>query len=341
MKKIFSLLFFTLLIVAVSAQTTVKNQLAIDFAWYPSNLEGYRETGFVPVDFSSISASELAHLDGGRDLGGNGYEAQVKAVRSYTLPWLRGAGPLTSGNNVEVQLRGEFSPVSINTVVRTILTPLAFLNIDAAVFLGTGWTAAGLNGLALNTEADPFEPIPLEGLVLGTSFGLTGQFDFGVLVPGDWTHVAVVYRAGLDYRLNTAAGEAVPWQWLADAGENFNGWTWNQTALLAYQTPALKLVDAFGVLLETNQNITQFHESPMNEGGWGSDFMEVFLGPIVVLKWGGSHSLNIQFQFATERDYTDESVGNEHFFYRRVDTANPTYWYFRRAAFSYTFVCSQ
>ncbi|MDY7029412.1 MAG: hypothetical protein SVR04_14065, partial [Spirochaetota bacterium] len=55
---------------------------------------------------------------------------------------------------------------------------------------------------------------------------------------------------------------------------------------------------------------------------------------ILDLKEG--HALTIQAQFARERDYTDATVGNESFLNRSVDTDNPTYWYFRRVALSYS-----
>jgi len=337
MKKFILLFLFVYLVSSVSAQRTEENRLTIDFAWYPANLDGYEITGFAPIDYSTVPAADFSGLqDGGRDLGGQAFEAQVKALRSYKIPWLRGTGPLTSGNNIEVQLQGELSPVSLNTVVRTRFTPLAVLTMDAALSAGTGWSLGNLNGLALNTAEEPYDPTPLGGFVLGGDFGVTAQFDLGAVVPGDWTHLLMLYRSGVEYRMNTSAEGDEPWQWLADSGENYNGWNWSQTALLGYATPALKLLDTAGFLLETSRRITNYDLSPMDSGGWGSDFLEVFFGPVVVLKWGSGHSMNIQMQFARERDYTDGSVANESFIYREVDTVNPTYWYFRRVAMSYS-----
>ena len=76
----------------------------------------------------------------------------------------------------------------------------------------------------------------------------------------------------------------------------------------------------------------------MDEGGWGSDFMKVNIAPVAVVELKEGHKLTIQFQFARERDYTDATVGNESFLNRSVDSENPSYWYFRRIAFSYRMV---
>src|SRR6056297_338795 len=132
---------------AVSAQFTAENRLIVDFAWYPANLGGYKITGYSPLDYSTVPAEDFPLPgDESRDLGGQAFEGQVKFVHSLRMPWMSGTGPLTSGNSLEVQLRGEISPVSVNTVVRTVLTPLAVVKLDTAFSLGTGWTLVGLNG---------------------------------------------------------------------------------------------------------------------------------------------------------------------------------------------------
>jgi hypothetical protein len=146
-----------------------------------------------------------------------------------------------------------------------------------------------------------------------------------------------VYRAGLQYEAFTAVGANDPWMWQADNGENFNGWSWKQTGVLGYQMPAVRHIDTTGLLLETEQRITKRNESTMEDGGWGSDFMKVYVSMFMVVQINPSHALTVQLQFARGRDYTEETIGNAHFFYRKVDTSSPVYWYFRRAALSYRY----
>jgi hypothetical protein len=141
----------------------------------------------------------------------------------------------------------------------------------------------------------------------------------------------------LQYRYFTAAGSDQAWEWQADGGENFNGWNWKQTAVLGYQMPAVELVNTIGILLETEQRITKRDVSTLAEGGWGSDFMKTNFGPIAVFTFGSSHQLTMQVQFARERDYSEETIGYQWFRNREVETDSPTYWYFRRIAFSYRY----
>jgi len=339
MRKALFLLVILNILTFAYAENEVSKKIAVDFAWYPSNHDGYETTGFAPIDFSTVPKEDLTLEPGdeGRDLGGHGYEGIVKYIYSVKTPFMQGSGALTRGNNLEVRLQGDASPVSTGASVKTILTPIAFLALDASVYAGTGWSVGGLNGLALNTKENPYDPTPLEGLYFKADGGTTLQFDFAVLKPGDWSHVVAVYRPSFEYQLNSAADSDEPWQWQADPGENYNGWNWLQTFFLGYQTPALKKLNTLGVAVETERRITKQGESKMDDGGWGSDFTKIYIAPVAVLDFGENHQLTIQAQFAKERDFTDETVGNESFLNRAVDTDDPTYWYFRRIALSYSY----
>lgn len=336
MKRVLFLLCGLCLLGPLYGQSVVTDTLGIDFAWYPPNHAGYETTGFAPIDFSTVSKDDLSTVDDGRDLGKSGFEGIVKYTRSIRTPFMQGDGALTSGNNLDVRLFGDLSPVSIGAGVKTILTPIALMNFDASVYAGSGWSVGALNGLALNTEEDPFDPTPFGGLFFESIIGTTIQFDLAAVVPGDWNHIVAVYRPFLRYRLNTGADSDEAWQWQVDKGENFNGWCWKQNVVLGYQTPALETLNTLGVLLETEERITKWNESRMKDGGWGSDFMQIYVALITVLDFTEDQSLTIQAQFANGRDYTDATVGNESFYNREVDTDDPRYWFFRRIALSYS-----
>lgn len=317
-----------------------KQYLTTDFAFYPANQKGYEEEGWVGPSGDTVSADDMKAkhsgiVDEGRDIGSGGVEARTTYTYEMKIPMMTGSGPLMSGNNLTARFKGELTPVSIAPVLEATLTPIAFFNVYAGSYFGTGWTLMGLNGLALNTPDDPYKSE--SGLVYKFYTGVTFQFDLAAVMPGDWNHVLIMYSPKVEYAAFTGAGDDDPWQYQVDAGENFNGSKWYQTFFLGYQMPAVPVVDTAGVLVETNQRLTKKDESTMDHGGWGSDFMEVGISPLVNLKFNDNHSLAVLFNFANARDYTDDTVGNEHFYNRKVDKDSDTYWYFKRLAFSYTY----
>jgi hypothetical protein len=342
MKKILIIGVLVLLgLSTLSAQAKTTRWIAGDLAWYPANLEGYGVENFAPIDYDEVTKAELNVLGGisdeGRDLGGQGFEARAVFGYETQLPFMEGTSPLTKDNNVKFRFTGEISPVTIAASAETVATPIAFLSFFASATVGSGWAIGDISGLSFNTPDKTFEPAPLEGAVITAHMGGTFQFDFGVLVPGDWTHVVVVYRPSLQYEMFTAASGDEAWLWQADAGENYNGWNWKQLGVLGYQLPAVEHVDTTGVLIETEQRVTKQDVSTMDSGGWGSDFMTVYVSPFVALKLNANNALTVQAQLARGRDYTDKTIGNAHFSNRKVDTGSPTYWYFRRVALSYRY----
>ncbi len=344
MKKIIIvLLLFSVGAASISAQSKVSRWITGDLAWYPAHLQGYGIENFAPISYNTVPLPELEDMensdieDEGRDIGGQAFEVRATLIQEIEFPFLQGASPLTSQNNVKIRIKGEVSPVTIGAEVETVFSPIAFFSLDSSLSAGSGWSLIGINGLAYNTPEKTYEPAPFEGTVLETEIGATLQFDFGVLVPGDWTHIVTVYRPSVKYEAFTAAEPDEAWQWQADGGENYNGWSWNQTGVLGYLLPAVDHVDTAGLLLETEQRITRKDVSTMDSGGWGSDFMTVYVSPFVVVRINSHNSLTVQGQFARSRDYTDETIGNAHFSYREVDADSPVYWYFRRIALSYRY----
>ncbi len=314
-----------------------------DFAWYPANQKGYGVEDFAPINYDTVPLSELENLEGssiqdeGRDVGGQALELRATLVQEIEFPFLQGNSDFTSHNNVKFRLKGEVSPVTIGTGVETVFTPIAFLTFNSSLFIGSGWALGSINGLAYNTPEKTYESADFGGAVIQADAGATFQFDLGVVLPGDWTHIVCAYSPSVEYELFTAAEFDEAWQWQADGGENFNGWSWSQTGVLAYLLPAVEHLDTAGVLVETEQRITKQDASTMDSGGWGSDFMTTYVSPFVVLRLHPQHSFTLQGQFAKGRDYTDQTVGNAHFSFRRLDTEDPTYWYFRRIALSYRY----
>jgi len=72
--------------------------------------------------------------------------------------------------------------------------------------------------------------------------------------------------------------------------------------------------------------------SPMDSGGWGSDYVEITLSPLFNFALSESSAFTILFQFRRERLYSEPSIFANYF---RNRAAIGAYWDFYRIALSY------
>lgn len=340
-KKLNTTIFIIIIVGGTLSAVESSTYLGAAGAYYfdDNRGEGVRDGGFAPISYDSRllpTAYPLASGDYGRDLGNGwgGAEAKASITHKIKVPFMQGTGALSSDNNILYQFQGELSPVSINVIASAALTPIAFLNFQAGTSLGTGWNFFGLfNGLGLNEDGTGIpEEDPVPGIVLKSWLSGTFQFDLGAVIPGDWTHVIMAATAKLEHEYFSGAGEKEAWQYEADAGENFNGFSFRGTYVLGYQLP-YKL-NTVALLVETEQMIGANKDlSSSDAADWGSDFTQVTFGPIANIKLSENSSLLILLQFRTEKLFTDATVYNNYFRNRVYDG---TYVDFRRIAFSYS-----
>jgi len=308
-------------------------------AVYIDDNKGYGiDGGFAPISYipkSDPGTYPLVSGDDGRDLGSGwgAVKALVYISHEIKLPYLQGSGSLTSGNNILYKFKGTFSPVSLNAIASATITPLAFLKFQAGSSIGTGWYAGFTNGLGLNADGtgtpagDSFKGVVLESWISGTF-----QFDLGAVIPGDWTHVLLAASSKLGYKRYTGAEKDQAWQWQADAGENFNGFSYFGTYVLGYKLPYK--VDTIAILVETEQMLFENKDrSTITSGGWGSDFIKVTFSPLVNIKLSEDSSMKILIQFTREKNYTVGTIFNNYFINRVYDGA---YIDLQRIAFSYS-----
>jgi len=233
-----------------------------------------------------------------------GVETKLVLSQERVYPFLRGESLLTRNNSLSWRLAGEISPVSINGVGEISVSPLAVLVFSAGGKVGTGWTLLSFTGLALNpvTNTTPTQtPTPFGGAVLQGWVKGAFQFDTGAVIPGDWSHVLVYTEHVLDYRMLTSADDHTPWLYEADSGQNYNGWRYLTTSVLAYQMPLV--IKNVGMLLSTTTRLSHRDDSPMAKHGWGSDYTEWVFGPLVYAE-KGHHGLTVLFQWYTERQFS-------------------------------------
>ena len=322
---------------AVAEEVERSTSLSIEGAYYIDDNKGYGvgDGGFAPITYTPVDKiGSFPAPDDGRDLGSGWGAAEIQALLTHKVkvPFLSGAGALTSGNNVTFAITGALTPVSTRLELRATLTPIAFLNVFAGTMLGTGWDIGLFNGMGLNADGSGVpESASFQGVVLEPWIGGTFQFDLAALVPGDWTHLVTLVSPKLQYAWFSGADKGEAWMWEGDNGENFNGFMFYGSYFLGYQMPLV--LNTVGILLETEQNLGYVKDlSTMDSGGWGSDHVLITVGPVFNLTLSESSSLAVLFQFRRERLYDGTSVFANFF---RNRSAVGTYWDFYRIAFSY------
>lgn len=328
---------FALLLALAPAVTAsaLEAGLNLALAYYPPTLGGYRTEDFAPPDFTVLKGGL-----GERDLGGVWGAAEAKATLSVadSVPLFAGAGPLFSANKLSGRFDLELSPVSANALGRLALTPIAFLVFEAGAGVGTGWTAGPFRGLGINppasSGAEDIDLTPFGGVVWRAWGAGTFQFDLAAVFPGAWNHVVVLATAKVEHEAYTGAGTHDAWLWEADAADNFNGAKLYMTGVLAYRLPLP--IDTVGFMAETEERIDAVRSrSPVDSGGWGSDFRIWKIAALANFAFGPRSSLAVLAQFRLESDWTDETTRLRDFRERVYEGPS---WSFYRLALSYTYI---
>jgi hypothetical protein len=348
MKRTFTLISLSLFLffpIYLFSQETeeISWQWGVQSAYYFPNQDGYNsDNGWAPITYDTEELpSSFTSLDSdeGRDLGNSwgAAELQFWLEGSRTYSMFQGNGPLTEGNNLKVSGKTDISPATADLNLSFKLTPIAFLVFEQGNHLGTGWNIGIANGLGLNTDGsgDP-ETDSFPGVVYRGWFSGTFQFDLAALLPApnDWKHVIISSTAKIEYQVFSLADEGEPWQYQADSGENFNGWLFFSTHIVGYRIPNSPINFA-GVMLETERRLGEIAaSSTMADGGWGSDFNQITVGPLINWELNDKSNLTILFQFQNDLEYTDDSVFYNYFENR--ECTGDSYWYFNRIALSYS-----
>lgn len=329
---------FLLLSTAVYAQED-ERFLQLNMAWHPGNHQGYDGSALQFPSFYKISRpSSLIPLgaDDGRDLGKPWGVLKMQGIYTQrrTYPLFQGDHWIWEDSQFEVQIDTLMSPVTLALENRLTLIPVPFLKLQVGAHMGTGWTL-GITGLGLNTDGSGnTEKDSFSGMVLKTWFQGTLQMDSAFFWPGDWHHIVFSSSHKVAYQFYSAAGNREAWQYMLDNGENFNGWVYEGSHVIAYQMP--RKFYLAGIMLENRQNLGYVKKlSPGNEGGWGSDFHFITAGPLAGFKINPKNTLLLLLQFKNERLYTRESLFYNYF--QNRSSTGESYWYFDRLAIVYRY----
>ena len=280
-------------------------------------------------------------------------EAKLGYTHTFKFPVMQGDNPLTSGNNIKLSLTAEATPISLNGIFKTVLTPVAFLEFAAGGRIGTGWPlelfGGYIYGTGLNLASDvnvdgeyyeeykgkPFDSVFLKGFAGGTF-----QFDFAAIFPGDWNHVVFQSYHEISYHTNTNAANDQSWYFESDDGENMNGLNYLGNFTLGYQMPIILSMVAL------QAEWAKYLYDTSNRANWGDDLVRWTFSGILMFKFNEKFGSALIVQCRTRRNFTnfdehkvkdDESV--MHYRSRILDTSNPQRLEFYRvaAAITYTF----
>ena len=331
-----------------------ETSVGVEFAYYFDDNAGYGQSGgFVAPNYSPVETpfsfepedDDYADIEP-RTLGSGWGAVELQAFLKHRIrvPFLQGDGALVADNNVRFNFDLYAAPVAAYVKASATITPIAFLNFDFGGMLGTGWNATIFNGAGNNINGY-LEENSFPGVVTELFSSVTFQFDLAAIIPGEWNHVVTMINAKFlySYFSTEQAKEGIPWQWLADSGENLNGMEFEGSYFIGYQMPLV--LDTVGFLLETSQLMGSNNQlstmagadgsiSTVEDNGWGSDFLQVTFGPLANFSFDEHNSLAVLLQFQTDKDYTNETIFNQYYQNRVYEDS---YVKFHRIALAYNY----
>ncbi|MCR5188187.1 MAG: hypothetical protein K6C97_04565 [Treponema sp.] len=287
--------------------------IATDFAFYPKSDYVAGGSHFAPITgFYS------------------GLEGRVTGNASYTIPTPLGDHWLLASANLALKGSFELSPVSLKPGIEASFTPLPFLVFSAGAQAGSGWTLAGLQGMAgfngitagTYTDYNFFQTWYLKWYAQGTF-----QFDTGAIFPGDWTHFQIMYSYQLYYEKLSSAADGEIWMWQC-TGNKVNGFKNYQNLILAYSMPLL--VSRVGVLCELDG---YYQNEAYTNPNYNGAFKTISISPMAQFTFGPKDVLTVLLGFSSRRSFT---TGHSQLYEETGLTYAGREWFFNRIALSWT-----
>lgn len=306
----------------------LEQSLTTKAAYYLPDHQGYKLKGdLAPVTYDVVEGDSD---NGQRNIGSTwgGAELVQEYKISLTKGFLQGDNFLTKSNHLKLSLKGKLSPVTTGFDVEILFSPVAFIDLFTGAGYDTGWYAIGVVGLGLNSDKSTPDTDAFQGALNQMWIGGTFKFDLAAVLPGDdtWNHVVLLSSHKLVRREFSLAAEDEPW--VFQGSDGYNGVQYIHTTLLGYQMPLL--LETAGFLVETTANLTEFED-------YNNDYVKCRFGGIFNFKFNERHSLAVLPQFVTRQRFTDNTIRNDHFTEREVDTTSPIFIDFERIALVYSY----
>ena len=295
--------------------------ISVDMAYYP-------KSAHLP---SAEGGSHFSPISGAY----SGLEGRVTGFANYRLNTPLGENFLLSDANVVFTGSFELTPVSLKPGASVTFTPLPFIVLKAGAEAGTGWDLGKLfvGGMAkYNFESDDYTSLTTFAHWLLKAYAeATFQFDTGAIIPGDWSHVVMLYTYQAYYQTLTGVPNGEIWKWQLTGGRA-NGWQQYMCGVLAYQMPlVLKRV---GLMFESEGFYSPTAYNQARYSGYDGDFKVISLSPLLQFEFNEHNSLAVLFGFQCRRAYESYPEGTE---CEQRLVSRGSEWFFNRLAFSYSY----
>ncbi len=269
--------------------------------------------------------------------------ARVVGMAQYTIPVPFSDHFLFSGNTLKFDTSFGISPVTANTSLGITFMPIAFLEINTGISVGSGWSLMGIPGLASwNSTDKQFNEFVFNAACFETWIQGSFMFDLAALFPGDWNHIVTLNTFKASYNYITKGGEnGNPWIYQCGGekgnplmyqcgGEKYNAWSYYASFIFGYQMPLV--LQTIGIQTE----LEGYFGNPSNDSfaSINPEFMGIHIGPVAILEFNKQHSLTIQMRFSSRRAFAETIVTKDDYF-------NATYtgreFFFDRLGLQYTY----
>ena len=235
-------------------------------------------------------------------------EAKLIFTQRFIFPFMQGDSGMTEGNNINLALKAEVTPITVGALVDVVWTPIAFLQLAVGGQVDGGWHinlfGGDLYGLARNTNTGFADEGIFDGCYFKAYAGGTFQFDLAAIIPGDWNHVVFQTYHEINYAAYTAADRGESWTFEADFGENINGFNYYGSIFLGYQMPII--LNMVGVLVEMDRNL--YDGILTDQADWGGNLIRWHFALVTNWKINDNFSIAVLGQFRTMRNYSDTTA---------------------------------
>jgi hypothetical protein len=260
-------------------------------------------------------------------------------TRKYTFPFLQGESFLTKDNNIELALRAEISPISLNGLAEAVWTPAAFFQFSAGGRIGTGWNITlfgnDIIGIGINyPDAEgkaKHSGSAFDGLLYKTQAGAALQADLAALSPGDWHHVIIRTYHEINWQGYSRAKAGESWYFEDNDREYCNGFNYYGNLIIGYQMPIF--LNMIALITEANLFL---YDTP-GRSYWGDDKIRWTFSGVLNFTITKQFNAALITQLITQRNFLQADWKELYYRNRQLNTSSPLHLEFFRVAVIMTY----
>ena len=224
-------------------------------------------------------------------------------VADYKIPLNFGESIVFKDANVTLSGELNLTPVTSENQFIIYFNPSPSLTFSFESVAATGWPLFGTAGLAkYNKTTDSYDLLtPFKDWKYSFAGKVEFKFDFGFLIPGEWTHVVTKASYTARYEACTAAKGNEPWAVIG--AETANGFTYSATFVLGYMLPFKLNLIGLAANFKGHYSGSDFGEYDLNYDG---DFTEISLALQSVVELTEKDQLQIGATIPSRRAFTQE-----------------------------------